>query len=98
MRRICLSRAATLNYCIIGEFEKLSSGITKEFFESLKFRELDPLPFSAKDIINEVLRLNTPLGKIFRRVGDKGKSVDIVPIHRDAELWGDNVLEFEPSR
>ncbi|KAN0112435.1 hypothetical protein V8E51_005386 [Hyaloscypha variabilis] len=83
---------------VVSEFEKVSSGITKEFFESRKFGELDPLSFSSKDIVNEALPLYPPPGKIFRRVGDKEKSVDVVAIHREAELWGDNVLEFEPSR
>ena len=59
---------------------------------------------STQDIVNEALRLYTPTRRIHRRYHFKNapKSVvltaDLEALHRDAVIWGDQPLKYDPSR
>jgi hypothetical protein len=53
---------------------------------------------SMKDIVNEGLRLYPPTRRIYRQVGDEKIAVDVEALHRDPTSWGDDALEFRPSR
>ncbi len=82
--------------------------VLHEFLQSprlatLKDTESSPSGLSAECIVNEALRLYPPTRRIYRKfqLPDKDPEIiaaDIEQCHRKQDIWGENALEFKPSR
>lgn len=53
---------------------------------------------SIKGIVAEGLRLYPPTKRIYRQMETEEVAVDIEYLHRNIDEWGDDALEFVPSR
>ncbi|PVH79422.1 hypothetical protein DL98DRAFT_516060 [Cadophora sp. DSE1049] len=57
-----------------------------------------PSTITVRRIVDETLRLYPPTRRINRQLSDALVAIDIEHIHRDAQNWGHDVLEFRPAR
>lgn len=85
----------------LGDF--LRHDVEKSAFESLK-AQFGRRSASAKDIVNEALRLYAPTRRIYRQYHLESAprptllTADIEKLHRDSNIWGQDSLTFKPSR